>query len=673
MSLFTILDRGLTREYSLAGIVYNLFGSTANIASGSELYKIVCYIQETPLPFSTVFFPIPVHKLLAKLAITEEDCNDGYDDFITLYASFHVRIKGSEPAFTKNEVQRFIDAVVSNDEDIDVPINTSHLEMAVMETLVNAGFDGRGAKSIQRKVDHRKAWQQAHEFVQQLIIDGGIQDFTQSTFQSGYTRHRAICTVVVDGTKMPLITPWCITANTAKVVIARLLYKVYLSTFEHKVVRNVVRVTSYLVRNDLRHLQQLLRDAKYILENYFYNYSEQAFMNKERKIIHELKSPYGAAQVAFALIHAGNRYDISDQLAKIRLSDIPVITDPFYKVYSQLKVTSVVEAISSFINLLREQRDWRYERGLEHFNKAPCLGYLAKGREGQFSGQTQAHVTTRATEALRTRLVDISKNFSFGRNFLIIDWAGKIEVAPIMAIVVLLGYECAIDVGLVKSGNEGRYMVLSRFFSEKTSPVMELISYKVGSVSAERYNRLYEQLELAKYDYVHLLSGGIGSLKISKIDTMTRAVSFVDSMPKFITYFSQDFILPDGCKTNCGDCTSCKEILYAGAIARRWIRNGLHIVKPRHAYGHNGHFSIENFSSVTLQDTLNSAAIISTLRNQMAGSDWQGKNYSDDFRNLMERMRRSTYIRLCDGGRPPGCIVIREGILVEGDYDEIEL
>nr|AWY10946.1 hypothetical protein [Sclerotinia sclerotiorum tetramycovirus-1] len=657
--LTTILARANAHVVLAAGIASSANADLDKISDTASLQTALRWFAECPYPHVVArLTPCSIDNL--KAALPEMTLAD-WEDTLYLLRAF----VPADQRYTRTARREVIDALFSHKEVSGLhEARPCPAEFAALDAATSSGY-----YELPNTTNRIK-----------MYCDIGIiRDLRAHRTQMHGSLISFSCDVDVDGRCSTIITPYCLSRESAMVYLSVVLTD-YLPAINRAVqARRVTTATSRLSRMTLTQVRDALDMARTILKTYKFNPQRLEFVDDGGSTIVSARSRGVAPALALSYRLGGRTPEgplrgSVDVLLRMALARTEALTRAHVALPPEYAVRkSLPDA------LLRQVRSLWHDRHVREAlptgpetNKRPGLGLVARG-----SGTSD-----RNTDAALSRLEEVvaSRRDDVRGMLLVLEWAGMYDPSTVVAAALLHGVDIAVDAGVPSEGERmggvnvpagyGRYMC---FATTRLGdlPVSSEVIYPAGTPLTATLSLLASQFQHT-HTHLGIVRGGIAANRditplASITDTAGAYRATADAqMALPVRFFSSEILLPVPTCPHAGapfdsfvrakgalvsGCASCTGVKSAITMVYSLLKTTGRLVKQRAAYGHNTHYTVEVFEGMDPGDRLaqsvaaiDAAVRVSHARNTFTDVDAASPDLqSPAFGDLMMRVRQSAY------------------------------
>lgn len=485
----------------------------------------------------------------------------------------------------------------------------SSAEFAAVDSLVEAGFES---------LDHAMT---AVAELRRVCM----RKFRYLTRQFKRSRYAIACEVeVAPRQTYHILTPWCLSRQSANAYVAVLLRDFWRTYVEKKVVARARTVTSYAARAGLEAVRSLLRSAISIVCNYRYDPARLAFVDSFGTVTEPITVRSPATTVAFAALFMSGNGDVNMDLATLRIDNVPEDSPYLKEVELEYEPnnTSEFDCLMVFSRLLRKMRVERdISKAGPRINKDPMLAYIARGRS-----KTERNTAACVNRVEEAAALCRSKGVNVNDTIFVVEWGGEFDHAVVLASLAIAKLDVCLDIGMSGVDVPGQevldderdgtcnYQLLLASARERHLPRMPRLPYSASEsldLKLRRVQDFYDKSGTSKIVYV---SGGMTASAGTPVsicdDARARIMSIVKTAEEVpIIFGCAEALIPPLCHHADGlsideylecesrvvdDCLLCTAHRNSiSAFDEVFYTDNVRIVKPRSSYAHNGHVSLE--------------------------------------------------------------------------------
>lgn len=590
-----------------AAILYHLSPNPSAITDYGvdEVKSVVSWLVSSPGMFygdvvaATGITPDILSTFLP--ALDDQACADA--------ASLANAMATPDAEWDREHRNRFTSALAHHSADAARLAAQSSAEFAAVDAMEEAGYENQ---------DH------ARTAVNELnrVYGNTYRVFTR---QHARSRVAIAASFKIDdhGTLFHVLTPWCLSRTSAMIYVAVIARHVRRRHIEERASRLARTALTYAARAGLEAVRAIIEPAIAIVTSFRYDPAKIAFVDDFDRVRESITTRSPPTLVAFACVHMCGNQDVVSLAARLRMESLPQLheTPPAVAEYTD-HVDDEQSALLMFSRVLKRLRHER-DRGVHgpRLNKDPMLGYIARGvRRSERNTMACINRVEEAVSFLRSKGVD-TLNTLF-----VIEWGGEFDYPTVMAALAVARLDVCVDIGpsgidlpgadaKAEDGTEEyNYSLLLASAEERRMPRMPRVPYPSDEPLEAKLRRVAQFYSLSGSANIAYISGGVtqneGVPVNICIDTANRLNAIRNVTPDVnVVYACAEALLPPLCGhglelgpddyLQCAslvdeDCPACNAHYRATAVlsaacADRQVR----IVKPRSAYAHNGHLSLE--------------------------------------------------------------------------------
>ncbi|CUS18596.1 hypothetical protein B7L81_sORF2gp1 [Beauveria bassiana polymycovirus 1] len=663
--------------------VLDLFGvsdPTGQCLSSAQVMSVVEWIAGFPLQSAPGLMPAYVFEYVkskaGSLVASAGVCDD--------VAYFLRHFEAPDEHYTKSGRSARVAQVALNKPLKGDGAHLGAVELALLDAVTRVGYVGPAG---------------ALASVARLRTMEVLRHYAVDVRQRACAQYRVTCQVCLPGRdSYPLITPWCVSRQSATICAGVILASVGGEAATKAVQRRAVTVASHAARIGLDAVRAIVAPACRLVAEYSFDPVRLVLTDRYGRVRERITSRSPAATVAFAYLTSRGSADPLLAMASERverMGPVELLPQCVQDYWNQSEdIVGMLSLFCRALHLTRVERE-EEERGRD-VNKGPCLGYLAVGRKKR----------DRNTASCINRLCELMCEVrALGQSpedlLFVVEWGGQIDSAAVPAFCAMARVDCAFDVGAsgVDIGgvaDPGKSLEVHHYTAVLTHRVGRTLSvccevpYAKDSGVNDRIRTVVDAVGEGVKGFVYV-SGGIPAVaSMSAEQSVNDAHSdiyaaLVGDAPLKCILFSTDLIIPPACphcetvdldhflasrgvlSEDCRECTVFGRALRL--MSELMSTPGVRLVKTRSAFAHNSQFDLEYSSLLrnTLTDSssaVDSAAFSTGARNRTWGGGMPvgsddlvaaqaiGGTVDGEFYDRMVGIRRNVYALLAGGAQP---------------------
>nr|UYK54777.1 hypothetical protein [Talaromyces amestolkiae polymycovirus 1] len=454
-----------------------------------------------------------------------------------------------------------------------------------------------------------------------------------------------------------VITPWCVSRSNALAYVMALLTDDRRGQVEERTARRAETVMNYTARRGLEALRDLTVPAVALLTTYKYEPSLLSFVDDRGRIVQSVQARLLYVWVAFAGVFMTGTGDVLLSIARQRVElaqslDYPDAPPSLSEYFSS--ATEDITALLLYSRYLQHRAESRdASRFGPRLNKGPMLSYIVRARTKAERNTLACINRMQEVTALVRSLPVVPKGFC-----LVVEWGGDIDQSAVLASAAVAGVDIALDVGEsgidVPGGDVNGDEETSRSYQlylasakARKPPLRPIIEYGSGDPLISRFESISRYLAVSGNNApLVYISGGVvadGNLPVficSEASTRLNAVALSrGTVP--IPYACAEVLRPPMCphgaqsnldnylaksayvETECDYCGTLYRCV--SSVVSPIADHRARLVKPRSAFAHNGHFSLELVDVPDpdghSMETMDAAIASNVLRNATWGDE----------------------------------------------------